>query len=214
MATYPTNDTDFSQWFGGFIAGANGNLPVLSMTAADITALQALKTDLDTKLATETTARNGAIAATAAKNVSRKAANTQASFRAKIILANPNIPVSVKEQLGLTVRSAPTATSPVVPTGLSAYPIASGKNNRLEWDGNNNRQGTQYVIEAKRSVNGAWSFVDFTSKTKYDHLNQTPGRAIAYRVRAKRAGLQSPVSNEAVAYVDAAFPLEDNGITL
>ena len=35
---------------------------------------------------------------------------------------------------------------------------------------------------------------------------------VIYRVKAKRGNVETAASPETVAYADAAFPLEDNGI--
>ena len=212
MASYPDNDTLFSQWLQNFIAVANNNLPALSMTAADITALQAIRTDLDAKVTADTSAKEAAAAASAARKTSRKTANMQASFRSKAIVANPGISNSLKEQLGLNVPSPKTVTPPVAPASVSVQPFANGIN-ALSWGRAGNRPNTQYVIEAKRSQNGAWQIVDVTTKTKYDHIAQTPGRQVLYRVKAKRGDLVSGYSTGAVAYEDGAFPLDDSGIT-
>ena len=117
---YPTTDTAFSLWLGNFITVANANLATLGLTAADITALTALKNDLDAKLTAEIAARAAVHAATTARRTSRTNANTQVAFRGKVIGANPNIPNALKEQLGLKVRdTTPTSTAPAAPTDLT-----------------------------------------------------------------------------------------------
>ena len=111
--------------------------------------------------------------------------------------------------------AAGTVTLPVPPTppsDLTVTPFANGIN-RLTWVRNNNVQGTKFIIEAKRSANGAWQFVDVVTATRFDHINQTPGVPVMYRVKAKRGNQESVPSPDTVAYADAAFPPDDNGIT-
>jgi len=208
---YPTNDKEFSAWIGNFLTVANANLATLGMTAVDITTLQALKTDLDARIAAEVTTKDAAKAATAAKETSRKAINTAASFRAKVITANPALPNALKEQLGVTVRSVKTITPPVPPTALVVAPDATG-NNALSWTGKGNKAGTQYIVEVKKSQHGAFHFVGVTTKTKYDHKAQKPGSPAIYRVKALRSDAHSDYSTQTIAYGDTAFPLEDDGV--
>lgn len=214
MASYPSNDTLFSTWLANFISVANNNLTTLSMTAADITLLQTQRADLDAKVASFNAAQAAAKSATSAKAQSRRTVNATTNGRANMILANPNIPNSLKEQLGLNPRSKPTATAPAKPLNLVASPLATGVN-VLTWEEGGNRvTTTQYFIEAKYSQNGAWRLIDAVTKTRYEHKAQTPGVRVGYRVRAKRGDVFSDYSTDAVAYMDAAFPLEDNGVTL
>ena len=201
----PANDADFSVWVQTFVNVAGVNQAAVGISAPDLASIQSLKNDLDAKLLAENTAKEASKAATAAKRVSRRNLDTQIAFRSKAVLANPNIPVNIKEALGLNVPTPRTSVPPVAPGALSVQPFANGIN-RLSWDRLTNITTTQYLIERKVSQSGAWEFVDVTTKTRYDHANQTPGQAILYRVKAKRGDLTSPASNETVAYADAAFP--------
>ena len=211
MPAYPDNDTDFVTWVDNFVAVAGGNLPAIGMTAADITAIQALKSDLTAKVTADNAATEAAKAARVARAASRKAINTQMSFRVKAVGSNPNVSATIKTQLGINIPDAPTSPVPTVPTDLVANANATGIN-LLTWKSNANKKATQYIVEVKRSQNGGWQFVAVSTATKFSHTGQTPGRHQIYRVRAQRAGLQSSTSNEATVYANAAFPLEDNGI--
>jgi hypothetical protein len=50
--------------------------------------------------------------------------------------------------------------------------------------------------------------VDSTTKTRFAHNGQTPGRPVVYRVVAKRAGQTAPPSNEAALYTNGPAGLE------
>ena len=197
---YPTNDADFAVWLGNFITIANVNLIPLGLTAADITALTALKTDLDAKVAAANAARATAVSATAALKASRKNANIQASFRGKAITANPNVANSIKEQLGLNVRDTIlTPIIPLVPAGVVAQAFANGTH-VVSWSANGNKGGTQYLVEAKFGNATAFTFVNVTTKTKLEHTGQTPGVRVVYRVKARRGDNESGYSGEAIVY--------------
>jgi len=197
---YPTNDAEFSVWLGNFITIANTNLIPLGLVAADITALNVLKTDIDARILAATAAREAAKAATAALKLSRKNANIQASFRGKAITANPNITNALKEQLGLNVRdTTPTPINPTIPAEVVAEAFANGTN-VISWKANGNKGGTQYLVEAKFGTAASFTFVNVTTKTKLEHLNQTPGVRVVYRVKARRGDNESGYSNDALVY--------------
>lgn len=197
---YPTNDAQFSVWLGNFIAVANANLTALGMTTADITALTALKTDLDAKVAAAQTAQEAAVAATAARKVARKAVNDSVGPKGRIIGENPAISNALKEELGLRVRdTTPTPIIPVPPTDLAAQGLANGVN-VLKWKSGGNKPGTLYIIEARIGAAAAFTMIDTVTSTRYEHKNQTPGVRVFYRIKAKRASSESNYSTEAVVY--------------
>ena len=201
----PDTESGLSQWIANFVTNAGSRVAELGITSADLTALTALRADLDAKVTAETSAKAAALAATAAKRTALKNALTQAAFRAKAIAVNPNIAASTKELLRVNTPAPKVSTPPTPPSDVAVTPFANGIN-RLNWNRNTNGQGTKFIIEAKRSTNGAWQYVDVVTAAKYDHINQTPGVPIMYRVRAKRGNLESVPSPDTVAYADAAFP--------
>ena len=210
MASYPTNDLQFSQWLGNFITVASANTAALRLTDGDIDRLTDIKETLDNRLTAEITAKEAALAATAAKASARRDANAQVGFRVNMIGANATVSDALKEQLGLNVRQKPSATAPAIPKDVFVEPFANGVN-RLAWNGNGNISRTVYTVEQKVSQQGAWRIVGVATATKFDHANQTPGRHVMYRVKAKRGATETGASPEAVAYGDAPFPLTDTG---
>lgn len=196
----PKNDTEFAAWLANFNTIANANLAALGLVAADVTANVTNTTTLNTAIATNVTAQAAALAATQGKKTARRTVELSSRTLARRIQANPAVSNALKEQLGLTVRnSPPTAIVPVAPADLVVSGSDSGVN-LLQWKGNGNKSGTQYLIETKIGAATQWTITDVTTKAKYSHVSQTPGVKAMYRVRAKRGDVLSGYSNEAIVY--------------
>ncbi len=196
----PKGDAEFAVWFAQFNTALNANLAALGLVAADVTPLTTAKTDLDAKIAANATAQDAAKAATAAKNTSRTNSDNLVRTLARRIAANPAVTPALKQQLGLTVRDTTRTTIvPVAPSTLAVEGRADGTN-ILTWSANGNKSGTQYIIEAKIGAATAFSQIDFTSKTTFNHTGQTPGVMVVYRVKARRTDMTSAPGNEAAIY--------------
>ena len=194
------NPEEMSMFLGNFSTVANANLTALGYTAPDITAINALKSDIDAKLTAQAAAQEAARAATQALRTSLKAAKTNMSVRNKVLSANINLSNALRAQLGLNVPDGkPTDNTPQKPDTLFVTGSASGIN-FLKWGKGLNKPGVQYVIEAKIGASSTWTLVDAVTATKYDHVGQTPGVRATYRVRARRKSMLSPPSVEGVIY--------------
>lgn len=113
---------------------------------------------------------------------------------------NDNVTDSLIELIGFDVKTQNSGSSGIsVPTALLVNGTSDGINH-LRFNRNGNRQGTNFIIEAKIDDSNTWVIIDVITNTKYDHKNQTPGVKIQYRVRAKRGDLESTPSNVAVVY--------------
>lgn len=113
---------------------------------------------------------------------------------------NEKVTESLKELLGLSVKSSNGGFSGVtVPMDLLVNGTSDGINH-LKWSRNGNRQGTTFIIEVRIGDSNNWIIIDAVTNTKYDHKNQTPGVRIQYRVRAKRGDIESIASNIAIVY--------------
>lgn len=71
---------------------------------------------------------------------------------------------------------------------MGAY---SNGTNELRWKRNGNQQGTTYYVQFTTDLGATWQTAGITTKTKFDHMGQTPGQRIGYRVTALRADRQS-----------------------
>lgn len=92
--------------------------------------------------------------------------------------------------------------SPIAPqTPLELFVIGSSNGiNALKWKSNGNKPRVIYLIEAKIGAATDYTIVGTSTKTSFNHKNQTPGVKAMYRVRAQRGEELSDYSNEAVVY--------------
>jgi hypothetical protein len=203
---FPPNDNDFSNGLGNFLTVAAANLVALGLTAADITAGNDAKTDIDAKIADATAAKEAAKSSTGAKAVSRKSGDAVLRALIKKVEATPDVPVALILDLGMSVRdSKPTPVHPSTPTALYVIGSDTGVNN-LKWNRNGNKSGTMYIIEARVGESAVWQFVNATTRPDYEDAGRTPGQKVAYRVKAKRPAGESQYSNVATVY-DSALPI-------
>lgn len=198
----PAKDSDLQYWATNFLTVANANLPALGLVAADLTGITADKTSLDTSITNNKAKQAEAKAAADSKKTSRKKFETTARLLVRKIQANPSITSDLKKKLGITAKDTnPTPINPIAPKDLLANPNANGTN-KLSWDRNGNPQGTIFIIEAQEQPGMPWAFVGTTTKSVYEHTNQTPGKTLYYRVRAQRTDVTSEPSNDAVVYAN------------
>ena len=191
---------ELSLFLSDFIPVANTNLVALGYVAADITALTALKTDIDNRLAASVAAKAAAKSATVNLKIAQRAAKVNLNVRNKQILANVAVPNTLKVLLGLKIPdTVPSHTTPNDPISLVAYGTESGTN-LLDWFRNENIDRTQFVIEAKFGTATAWQIVDVVMATKFQDAGRTPGVKAVYRVYARRGERRSGYSNEASVY--------------
>ena len=179
---------------------ASANLASIGLVAADITALNLLRTPFTTGLDSVATTKQAAKAAVTAKDTEKDAYLVKLRELANKVLGTPNVPLNIVNQLGLNPpHTQPTKKTPTVPTNLLATPYAIGVN-ALDWKANGNIAGTQYLVDFSR--NGSdWEIAGTTTATKYSHTGQTPGQAMWYRVTAQRRNIQSDASLTAAVYL-------------
>ncbi len=116
------------------------------------------------------------------------------------VRVSPNTTDEILSAFGMTIPSGHTGGSaPQVPTDLVANPGSPGVN-VLSWKRNGNAPRTIFNIEVRYGATGPWQLIGVTTRTKFQHEGQTPGRFAIYRVTASIRDLQSGYSNEAAIY--------------
>lgn len=195
------NAQQLSDFLGNFNTVANANLATLTtLSAGDITALTAIKTNLDAAIADRIAKEEAAEAATVVVKSNMDAGNAALDLRLKKVVSVAGLPNALATQLGLHLRdTVPTSVVAVAPTNLTAKGADTGVT-QLIWKSGGNASGTTYVIEARPGSTGAFVFVNITTKTRFSHTGQTSGVRMEYRVKARRATNESPFSNTAVVY--------------
>lgn len=197
---YPANNAEFLIWLINFITVATANKAALDLSDPQIEALETLQLQFGTQLNEQQAKKEAATASTTLVKSSRKNLNSEISFLNAIFKANKNISANLIESLGLNANGDSVSSSvPVAPVDLVATGLSNGTN-RLKFGNGGNRARTNYIIEAKIGAATEYSFVAVTSKTRFEHKNQTPGVRVFYRVKAVHGDFESAYSNEAVIY--------------
>ena len=195
----PRGKKELSAWIANFNTTASAQMASLGLTAADITALNGVQTNLNTSIAGVTTAKASLKAAAQTETVATKSLNNTVRGIVRRIQSNPAVTSTQKAQLGINPRTnIRTKTPPTTPTELVGEGFSTGVNS-LKWKRNGNIAGTVFLIEAQTGT-GNFSAVGSTLTTKFEHKGQTPGAKIAYRVTASRGGLLSVPSLAVTLY--------------
>jgi hypothetical protein len=195
-------DLLYAQKITTFKDVAQANASALGLGSADLSAISNAQSGFDAALANHLSLRQLALGATSAKTASRK--TTAQVFRkyARIIQAKPGVSAQLKAELGLPLHDdQPTPVIPVPPTDLSSVGFANGEN-RLRWSRNGNQYNTVFIIEARHNDTDEWTIVGTTTRSRFTHNDQIPGRRMYYRIRARRTTHTTAPSDETVVYAD------------
>lgn len=197
---YPSNNAEFLIWLINFIAVAIANKEDLGLSEAQIDALAALRDSFSTQLNDQQAKKEASVAATTLVNGTRKSANSEVGALNAVFKASKTIPPELLEKLGLNANGDSLVSSvPVQPVDLVVSGSSNGTNS-LKWASGGNKPRVNYIVEAKIGDAANYSFVAVSTKTRYEHKNQTPGARAFYRVKAVSGDQESAYSNEAVIY--------------
>lgn len=197
---FPRSVEELIAWFKNFVTVAGNNLAALNYTIADIEAMNALLSALETAQTNVIATKAAAKQAVELKDTNKTRVVQDIRSRAKIIQADYKIPNNIREALGLPVYDTiPSHEVPYQITNLTVEGFDFGSN-KLNWDKNGNKPGTQYIIEAQYGVDGAFQVIDTVTATRYDHKGQTPGVAVYYRITPRRGKLLGDPSSTVGVY--------------
>lgn len=196
----PTKDADLEDWVGNFLTVAAANETALGIAAADLAPITADNTAYVNAIASVTTTKTAAKAATHSKDVAHKTLTHDVRLLVKRIQAHPGVSSTLKVSLGINPDNGTrTTTPPVTPKDLKANGSSLGVNS-IAWNKNGNIPTTQFVIEAKKPADTTWNIVGQTTRSKFDHTGQTPGVKLEYRIIAARADKASVPSLSVTVY--------------
>lgn len=206
-SSLPRNDQDLLAWTNNFVTVATANLAALGLTMADLTPLSGGAVDLTANVDTIHSLKAQIAGQYTDKATNKSFIYDSARPLVRRISAMPNIPDSLKTQLGIPVPSGIiNRTPPVTPASLLATPHADGFNT-LKWHNAGNKPTTQYLVLAKpvstlsaATADDGWTIVGSTTRTAFKHTGVAPGAPMAYRVMAARAGNLSNPSLPATVY--------------
>jgi hypothetical protein len=206
MSYNSMTDLELQLFVENLAAKAAQHLVQLKLSNSQMTNLNQKTQAYATALQAQTAAADAAKAATITKAESRQEILDLVRMHANQWQADPSVSDALKQELGLPVHdSKPTPRNVFVPADLIIRPTVSGTN-LLRWKRNGNQPGAMFEIEYSLDAPGFWQYLDTSSRASYSHDGQTPGRAVYYRVRAKRTDRVSDWSNMAVAYGQETDP--------
>lgn len=199
MTYYNIPKSNFGAWMANFQTVAAANATALGLDTAELLEISTAKSQYEAAFANQESARAAAKGATALCDQEwGDALATVSKFNA-MIQAIPGISPELLGELGLNVPGGGGSIPVFSPTNLSALGCSNGVNT-LKWDRNGNESGGTYVIEAAYDGTNTWQIVDTSTRTKFDHTNQEPGRFVRYRVYAQRGQSKSNPSGTASVY--------------
>ena len=200
----PKKKGDLNAWTTNFISVATANVTTLGFSTGDIATLNSNQAAYNTALNSVETAKGMLKAAVQAEKTATKTMTNTIRTDVRRIQINPAATPALKGQLRINPRTAPkNHTPPITPTGLMVEGFATGVNS-LKWDRAGNKPDTIFEIHAKIGESANFAGVGAVTATKFDHVRQTPGVKVVYRVVALRAGRSSEPSTGATVYEDGA----------
>ncbi|MBL8065518.1 MAG: hypothetical protein JNM34_06630 [Chthonomonadaceae bacterium] len=191
-------DAQLSDWLANFATVAAANAAALGLTPTQVTSINTANTAFSGTMAAKIAAENAAKVATLNKNDQRLSSLVVIRTFANQFQANPSIPDSLIQALGLNLRTDdPTPRDVFQPLGLVA--MGCDQLNSLKWDKNGNFPGTIYMIEWQQP-GGAWEILTATTSAKFEHEGTTAGEQVSYRVYAQRGNKKSLPSNVSTVF--------------
>lgn len=193
--------TDFAPIFKEMVTIYENNKAELGIPNDELVDYQTASAALNDSISNYHAKKDAFEAAGAAMRDAHLLAADFADSRNKMIKANKKISNPIKESLNISTKvgNAAVNLTPNEPTDLTVIGFYNGIN-RLTWKRNGNTQNTPFIIEHRFNETEAWQYLDVITATKYEHIGQTPGVKIYYRIIAKRSKTKSGHSNIAVAY--------------
>jgi hypothetical protein len=196
---YRVKKAQFGPWMTNFSTVCAANALALGMDPGELNEVSTAATQFNAAYLAQEAARAAAIGATALADQEWAEAKAIVGKYNAMFQAIPGISPELLGELGLTVPDGGGTIPVYVPTDLSALGCSNGVNT-LRWKRNGNESGTIYVIEAAYDGTNDWQIVDNSTRPKFDHANQEPGRFVRYRVYAQRGATKSAPSGTASVY--------------
>lgn len=195
----PAEDAAFEQWLENFAAVCDANNTTLGLSPTEVTTIEGYSTTFNGAMNNVAQTKASFQGAVSGKNANRRTITTAVRALAREFKANPAISAELLRQLGIVSDNSAGPVRTV--TGLTATGCSNGVN-ELKWNRNGNSPVTSFVIEYALGLSNDWNFAGVTTKTTFDHENQTPGVFLRYRVISNRAGQTSAPSDPVSIYTN------------
>jgi hypothetical protein len=193
-------DAELREWATNFEQVVGASPGDYGVTAAVITDLGTSNTGLGTKMTERVSIEEARKAVIVAQKESRNDLESRCSYLNTTIKADPDVSDTAKVAAGIDLPKPPTHTPPEAPAELTVKGYENGTN-VLKWKRAGNKPGTQFIVEYREGAETEFEFLCTTTRITCEHKGATPGMQCVYRVKAQRAGEESPYSNTAVVYM-------------
>jgi hypothetical protein len=184
----PNQDAELVSWLKNYADTCAELQQELGLSNEKLLALENEVSQFRSAYAAYVSSRAEARGFTATKNVKKESVLATVRAFTREFKGKPNISPGDLATLGV-VRSRVSRPLQLV-TKLNVQPFADGTN-LITWNRNGNSETTNFIIEYTSADREDYRFVASTTKTRFKHLNQTPGRPLHYRIYASRAGKQT-----------------------
>jgi len=174
------------------------------VSAGIVADLAACESEFAADITNVVAARAAALAATQARDASRRAAAEVLSRLAASLYASPEVSDAMLADAGLSPRDKKRSRqTPRQPANLLATPDIHG-NVVLAWEPGGNVYGVTYVLEWRRDGEEAWTFLGTTTRKRVTYPGFPPGVPVWFRVTASRNMEVSLPSYPACIYAPAS----------
>ena len=197
----PGEDAALKQWLENFAAVCDANNTTLGLTSAEVDAINGYSTNFSSSLNNVAQTKATYQGAVTGKDTQRRSITTAVRALAREFKANPVVPQELLRQLGVLNSSTSGPVRTV--TGLTVVGCSNGVN-QLKWNRNNNSPATTFIIENTLGMSTNWTFVGVTTRTTFEHEDQTPGEFLRYRIISARAGEVSAPTDPVAIYSNGA----------
>lgn len=193
------SNTELKAAIDELIAKANGNAADYGLTQDLIDEIKADNVTFEADIGNQILKKAEAKASTTKLNGTRKSLDDKVS-KAKRRAKDSGVSADKLNEIGFEADDTGLSTGDVqTPTDLLVEGFSNGTN-KLRFNRNGNKPNTIFNVEAKIGDAANFVIVGSTSKTTFEHKNQTPGVKVIYRVRAQRGDDFSDYSNPATVY--------------
>lgn len=194
------SDMELVMWMTNFIEVVGAAPADYGLTAAQVTEVVNFRDGLQAAITKREGSEGVFRADVAAQQGSRNIADPFISFLIASIKKNPNVSPEKKINARIEPNKPATSTPPVTPAAIMANGYENGIN-VVRWDRSGNKPNTQFILEYREAAETSFEYLATTTETVFNHIGMKPGMQCAYRVKAQRAGQESPYSNVAVVYM-------------
>ena len=197
---FPISADEYIIWFENFIKVSEANMIALNLEQATIDEWKLILEELKATVADVESKKIAYQSSVIAKDLKFDEAKDVAKEYNGIFQHDRKIPQVLIKGLGLHQHD--TTPSHEVPFPISDLTVSGSPAgiHRIDWDKNGNKSGTQYIIEVKTALDGAYQNVDTVTATKYARKGQTPGVPAWYRITPRRGKLLGDPSEAVGVY--------------